>query len=115
MHRTHLALGPVTVVVGLLAATAFPVASAAVGPPTNVRVTVDTGSAYVSADVLGGTGTYTDTTLQRCGVDQRMQNEPTIAIDPRNPQVQTSGSNEYCTVPTNGDAWAGFYRSSDRG
>jgi hypothetical protein len=81
----------------------------------NLRVTNDEGSAYMSADVLGGTGTYTDATLARCGVDRRMQNEPTIAIDPRDPRVRTSGSNDYCTVPTNHDAWAGFYRSQDGG
>jgi hypothetical protein len=44
-----------------------------------------------------------------------MQNEPTLAIDPRNPSVWASGSNDYCTVPTAGDAWAGFYRSTDSG
>jgi hypothetical protein len=82
----------------------------------NVRVTVDNGSQgpYQSADQLSG-GTYTDAVLQRCGIDRRMQNEPTLAIDPRNPSVWTSGSNDYCTVPTVGDAWAGFYRSSDSG
>jgi hypothetical protein len=44
-----------------------------------------------------------------------MQNEPTLAIDPRNHSVWTSGSNDYCTVPTAGDAWPGFYRSTDGG
>jgi len=82
----------------------------------NARVTVDDGTngSYVSADQLAG-GTYTDAVLQRCGTDRRMENEPTLAIDPRNPSVWTSGSNEYCTVPTAGDAWAGFYRSTDGG
>src|SRR5579863_9566904 len=98
--------------VSLLATMNFSVATVA-AVPQNSRVTLDTGSAYESADLMGGTGTYTDATLQRCGVDQRMQNEPTVAIDPRNPLVQTSGANDYCTVPTNGDAWAGFYRSTD--
>lgn len=83
-------------------------------PPVNIRVTNDVASTYVSADQLGG-GTYTDATLARCGIDRRMQNEPTLAIDPRNAMVRTSGSNDYCTVPTNGDAWAGFYRSTDSG
>ena len=44
-----------------------------------------------------------------------MQNEPTLAIDPRNPTVWTSGSNDYCTIPNTTDAWAGFYRSTDGG
>jgi len=80
----------------------------------NVRVTVDTGSVYVSADQLAG-GTYSDAVLQRCGVDRRMQNEPTLAIDPRAASVWVTGANDYCTVPTVGDAWPGFYRSSNGG
>jgi len=83
-------------------------------PPLNVRVTHDQGSVYKSADQLAG-GSYSDSTLIRCGTDRRQQNEPTLAIDPRNPMVRTAGSNDYCTIPTNGDAWAGFYRSSDAG
>ncbi len=82
----------------------------------NVRVTVDNNSsgAYVSADQLGGSS-YTDAVLARCGKDRRMQNEPTLAIDPRDSRIWASGSNDYCTVPTVGDAWAGFYRSTDSG
>jgi len=90
------------------------VAAAAPSPGANVRVTVDTGSAYKSADQLAG-GSYSDGVLTRCGVDRRMQNEPTLAIDPRNTAVRTAGSNDYCTVPTAGDAWAGVYRSTDSG
>lgn len=91
--------------------------SAAASTPSasaNVRVTLDNNVSYVSADQLGG-GSYTDAVLQRCGHDRRMQNEPTLAIDPRNTNVWASGANDYCTVPTVGDAWAGFYRSSDAG
>ena len=112
--RSALICGAVAV-----AALAYPgVAAAASGPSAgaNVRVTVDDGSqgAYQSADQLSG-GTYTDTVLTRCGRDRRMQNEPTLAIDPRDPSVWASGSNDYCAVPTAGDAWAGFYRSTDGG
>jgi hypothetical protein len=110
-HRSQL----FAVACGLVVAMGYPASALAQGPPANVRVTVDQSSAYVSADVLGGTGTYTDSALQRCGVDRRMQNEPAIAIDPRNTAVRTAGSNDYCGVPTNGDAWAGFYRSADSG
>ena len=87
---------------------------AAVTTPVNIRVTNDAGGSYVSADQLAG-GTYTDATLARCSIDRRQQNEPTLAIDPRNAMVRTSGSNDYCTIPTNHDAWAGFYRSTDGG
>ena len=88
--------------------------AAAAGGGPNVRVTLDQGSTYVSADQLAG-GTYTDGVLSRCGTDRRMQNEPTLAIDPRDHSIWTAGSNDYCTVPTAGDAWAGFYRSADGG
>ena len=82
----------------------------------NLRVTVDNGTngSYVSADQLVG-GTYTDAVLQRCGTDRRQQNEPTLAPDPRNTNIWASGANEYCATPTAGDAWAGFYRSTDSG
>jgi hypothetical protein len=91
---------------------AFPPTTPTAGP--NVRVTVDQTSAYVSADQLAG-GTYTDAVLRRCGTDRRQQNEPTLAIDPRDTSVWASGANDYCTTPTALDAWAGFYRSTDSG
>src|SRR5579859_3011413 len=89
------------VVILLIGAGALLQPGAARAAPTigaNVRVTVDTGSTYLSADQLAG-GIYTDGVLQRCGIDRRMQNEPTLAIDPRNTSVWTSGSNDYCAVP----------------
>jgi hypothetical protein len=95
-------------------ASALPASAAGPSAGPNVRVTVDDGSVYTSADQLSG-GTYTDAVLRRCGTDRRQQNEPTLAIDPRDTGVWASGSNDYCTVPTAGDAWAGFYRSIDRG
>jgi hypothetical protein len=112
MHRPLRLLALGTAVAGPLLALAPGVALAA---PDNVRVTQDAGGAWMSADEMGGTGTYTDDTLARCGHDRRMQNEPTLAIDPRNAHVWTAGSNDYCTVPTNHDAWTGYYRSIDAG
>src|SRR5450759_3279822 len=50
-----------------------------------------------------------------CGTNLRQQNEPTSAVDPTDPAVITSGSNDYCTVPIAGGTWAGFYRSTDFG
>src|SRR5438874_2553381 len=78
----------------------------------NVRITNDNDTTYLSADQLAG-GTYTDAVLLRCGTDRRQQNEPTLAIDPRNPTIWVSGANDYCTIPTVTDSWAGFYRSTD--
>lgn len=45
----------------------------------------------------------------------RQQNEPSVAIHPSEPDVMVAGSNDYCTVPTFGDAWMGFYVSEDGG
>src|SRR5216684_1161867 len=116
VHKKSL-IGVVTASVAALAAGGFAAAPAfAAGPSAgpNVRVTVDQGSKYVSADQLAG-GSYTDGVLTRCGIDRRMQNEPTLAIDPRNHSIWAAGSNDYCAVPTVGDAWAGFYRSTNGG
>lgn len=110
-------IGAVTGSVALLTIGGYAAMPAlAAGPMigANVRVTVDQASTYVSADQLSG-GSYTDAVLARCGVDRRMQNEPTLAIDPRNHSIWAAGSNDYCTVPTAGDAWAGFYRSTNGG
>lgn len=57
----------------------------------------------------------TDPVIARCSTDKRQQNEPTVSISPTNPNLMTAGANDYCTVPTTGDSWAGFYYSSDRG
>jgi hypothetical protein len=64
---------------------------------------------------MGGTGNYTDATLARCSTDRRPQNEPTLAIDPRDPNVWVAGANDLCALPLAGDNWAGYYRSADAG
>ncbi len=116
--KAKLIIGGAAAAATLFSIGVYGAATAAAGPgPSagpNVRVTVDQGSTYLSADQLAG-GTYSDGVLSRCGTDRRMQNEPTLAIDPRNTSIWASGSNDYCTVPTAGDAWAGFYRSTDSG
>ena len=112
MRSTRLLVLVAAAAAALSSVSAYGMATPTAGP--NVRVTNDNGTTYLSADQLAG-GSYSDGVLQRCGHDRRMQNEPTIALDPRNTDVRTSGSNDYCTVPTAGDAWPGFYRSSDGG
>lgn len=49
------------------------------------------------------------------GSGERQQNEPTVAVNPLNTLYMTAGANDYCAVQTIGDAWAGFYYSSDGG
>ncbi|TMD14528.1 MAG: exo-alpha-sialidase [Chloroflexi bacterium] len=80
------------------------------GIPANSRVTQDNrAGSYTRYD--GGT----DATMTDCSINKRAQNEPTVAVDPRNPSVVVAGSNDYCAAPVNGDVWAGYYRSTDGG
>ena len=65
--------------------------------------------AYVRHD--GGT----DPAIEQCSTNKRQQNEPAAAVSPENGLFMTSGSNDYCTVPTGGGTWAGFYYSNDGG
>jgi hypothetical protein len=86
----------------LLAASALIAPTAAQAAPlVNVLVTDDAGGTYLRYD--GGT----DSTMAACSSGRRSQNEPTVAVDPRNPDVVVAGSNDYCAQIVNGDVWAG--------
>jgi hypothetical protein len=93
-----------------LLATALVTAVVATAPPAPATGDVKVSDqSYVRHD--GGT----DPTLASCSVNNRQQNEPTASVAPHNESLMTSGANDYCTVPTTTDAWAGFYYSSDGG
>src|SRR5882724_5479030 len=94
-------------------------------PGADVRLTHDN-SSYVSDDQLVGASNYTDATLQECSRSRGRQNEPAVAIDPRNSGVIVGSSNDYCGVYNDGvDAnnapipsgpiWLGYYRSENGG
>jgi hypothetical protein len=65
----------------------------------------------------------TDATIMSCNNDspgttaggERQQNEPTAAVNPLDTEKLTAGANDYCSVPTTTDAWAGFYYSANGG
>jgi hypothetical protein len=90
-----------------------------------VAASVDLMPALAGADVRltedATPGSYlrydgqTDATMTACSTGRRSQNEPTVAVDPRSPEVVTAGSNDYCAQIVNGDTWAGYYRSTDGG
>ena len=100
-RRALLSLAALVLIVGL----GVPARAA-----TEARVTVDdTPDSYQLAD--GGQ----DETMTRCSDGRRQQNEPTIAVDPSDPNVVVAGSNDYCASIVNDEVWAGYYRSEDGG
>ena len=46
---------------------------------------------------------------------ERQQVEPTIAVDPHNPNVIVAGAQDYRLLSVGGHRWHGYYRSVDRG
>ena len=96
----------------------------------NARLTNDChpgacGAGYVSAYTLATGLPYSDATLDECTVAHGRQNEPAVAVDPRNTSVLLGSSNDYCGVYNTNDAngnpiaagpiWLGYYRSQDSG
>ena len=106
---------------GLLAVSAVSAGALALGPAllsaqasivvtTDTPVSVDT--AYVKAN---GRAVTSADAISACGANRRQQNEPSTAVDPRDPSIVVAGSNDYCTVEKAGGTWTGFYRSTDSG
>ena len=92
----------------LVPALAMAVAAPAVSG-SDVRITNDQTGTYLRYD--GGT----DASMAGCSTGRRPQNEPSVAIDPTNPQIVVAGSNDYCRQTVGGDVWTGYYRSIDGG
>ena len=118
-------------IVGALACLAVFLAVGGAGastPGADVRLTNDChpdpgcGAGYVSAYTLATGIPYTDQTLDECTISHGRQNEPAVAVDPRNTSLLLGSSNDYCAVYDEGIAagavgpiWLGYYRSLDGG
>ena len=119
------------VIVGALACLAVFLAVGGAGastPGADVRLTNDChpdagcGAGYISAYTLATGIPYTDATLDECTISHGRQNEPSVAVDPRNTSLLLGSSNDYCAVYNRGIAagaigpiWLGYYRSLNGG
>jgi hypothetical protein len=90
--------------------------------PPSTAATATCGVGYVSAYTLATGNAYTDQTLNECTVSRGRENEPAVAVDPRNTSVLLGSSNDYCGVYNRGalagavgPIWLGYYRSIDQG
>lgn len=101
---TLLAIGSLTVASALMPASA--------SVPAGSEGAVSTDAPYVKAN---GRAPSAGDAITACGTNRRQQNEPSVAVDPRNTAIVVAGSNDYCTVELAGSTWAGFYRSTTGG
>jgi hypothetical protein len=87
----------------------FVAGSPAAKTPHDVLITDDHGGdTYVRAD--GEPSAITDL----CGSSRQPQEEPSVAVDPTDPEVIAVGANDACGTRF-GDLWVGYYRSEDGG
>jgi hypothetical protein len=119
------------VIAGALACLAVFLAVGGAGastPGADARLTNDChplagcGAGYISEYTLATGNPYTDATLDECTISRGRQNEPAVAVDPRNTSLLLGSSNDYCAVYNRGIAagavgpiWLGYYRSLDGG
>jgi hypothetical protein len=99
-------------------------AGAATALPADVRLSNDapgTGG-YVSNYTMVTGVPYTDAVLTACSQSRGRQNEPAVAVNPRDRRVVVGSSNDYCGVFAAdgsfigvGSIWLGYYRSENGG
>src|SRR6478752_2503841 len=121
------AVGAVLIVVGVAAAAGGDVrlTNDCHATKTDKAAGPTCGAGYVSDYTLVTGQPYTDPTLDECTISHGRQNEPAVAVDPRNTSVLLGSSNDYCGVYNANDAdghpipvgpiWLGYYRSENAG
>ena len=112
-------------VITLLLSSAISVSAST--PGGDKRLTRDApGLGYVSEYTLAtGIPITNDPVINECSIARGRQNEPAVAVDPRNTDVLVGSSNDYCgtyafTPPpappsATGPIWLGYYRSENAG
>ena len=114
--------------VGLVMSLAGPAVVAGSTPGADARLTNDatTTTGYVSNyTMVTGQGSP-DAVITECSRSRGRQNEPAVAMDPRDPSVIVGSSNDYCAVYDDGNdangapipsgpIWMGYYRSENGG
>lgn len=95
--------------------------------PADTRLSNDYPRGGYASNYTVNTGrAYTDDTLAECSRSRGRQNEPSVAVDPRNTRVIVGSSNDYCGVYNDGEdangapipsgpIWLGYYRSQNSG
>src|SRR2546425_809912 len=89
----------------------------------NVRMTNDVAGGYTSVYTMATGIPYSDVVLAECSIARGRQNEPAVAVDPRNTSVLIGSSNDYCGVYAGstttfvpaGPIWLGYYPSENSG
>jgi hypothetical protein len=106
----------------IAAAAVSAIASFTADPERRLTNDDPTLSGYVSDYTLVTNTQYTDAVLTACSNSRGRQNEPAVAVDPRNTAVIVGSSNDYCpvfnadgTLLGLGDVWLGYYRSENGG
>jgi len=125
---THGRLATGSAVLAASAAFILAAGAAASTPGADVRLSNDAPSTpgYTSDYTLVTGSSYTDPTLEECSRSRGRENEPSVAVNPRDPEVIVGSSNDYCGVYNDGQdefgapiasgpIWLGYYRSENGG
>jgi hypothetical protein len=117
----------ISVVAALIATLALVGTAVASTPGGDVRLSNDDpGGGYTSDYTMVTGSAYTDPTLTECSRARGRQNEPAVAINPRDTRVIVGSSNDYCGTYNAGNdpdgaplpvgpVWLGYYRSQTSG
>ncbi|HET6846413.1 MAG TPA: sialidase family protein [Anaerolineales bacterium] len=115
-----------SVLMMLVVAAMLPASALASAPGPDVRLSNDVSGGYMSAYTLATGTPYSDATLAECSRSRGRQNEPSVAVNPRDTRVIIGSSNDYCAVYNagndangapipSGPIWLGYYRSENSG